>query len=231
MSALSTDVRLPSCVGERPASASSSEPVAPAGAGLSFSACCCACGVASCANQERRALARQQLPKNDRANLEQLFARFGRTSLRSIWRSGSAAANERHSSISLANASHRRARSSSSAMKCWIERIPCERTEGGGKWRRLDCCGPIEVLVGSRRADGADKVVGDSGCLKIAGHSRPERREPSIKFPLGGGLGIHEPGSITWGFAASRRRQSPSGRARNRAICPAVARSNLRGAA
>jgi len=41
----------------------------------------------------------------------------------------------------------------------------------------------------------------------------------------GDGLGIQQPGSMTRGFAS--RRQPPSGRARDRAICPAVARSFL----
>jgi hypothetical protein len=45
----------------------------------------------------------------------------------------------------------------------------------------------------------------------------------------GDGLGIHQPGSHTRGFAVAR--QPASGRARQRAICPAVARSVLRRAA
>jgi hypothetical protein len=41
-------------------------------------------------------------------------------------------------------------------------------------------------------------------------------------FSSGDGLGNHQPGSMTCGFAS--RRQPASGRARDRAICPAVAR-------
>jgi hypothetical protein len=44
----------------------------------------------------------------------------------------------------------------------------------------------------------------------------------------GDGLGIHQPGSNTQGFAIQH--QAPSGRARNRAKCPAVTRSPSRGA-
>lgn len=45
----------------------------------------------------------------------------------------------------------------------------------------------------------------------------------------GGGLGIQQPGSMTRGGSAAT--PAPSGRARDRAICPAVARSNERRAA
>jgi len=47
-----------------------------------------------------------------------------------------------------------------------------------------------------------------------------DRRSP--QFSSGDGLGIQQPGSMTRGFAS--RRQPPSGRARDRAMCPAVAR-------
>jgi hypothetical protein len=43
----------------------------------------------------------------------------------------------------------------------------------------------------------------------------------------GDGLGIHQPGSMTRGFAVER--QPASGRARDRAMCPAVARFNSHG--
>lgn len=46
----------------------------------------------------------------------------------------------------------------------------------------------------------------------------------ALNSSSGGGLGIHQPGSNTRGFAASR--QSPSGRAAEAATCPAVARFN-----
>jgi hypothetical protein len=45
-------------------------------------------------------------------------------------------------------------------------------------------------------------------------------------FSSGDGLGNHQPGSITWGGQV--RTPAPSGRARDRARCPAVARSSLR---
>lgn len=46
----------------------------------------------------------------------------------------------------------------------------------------------------------------------------------SIEFSSGGGLGIHQPGSMTWGGRIAP--PAPSGRARDRAKCPAVARYN-----
>jgi len=49
----------------------------------------------------------------------------------------------------------------------------------------------------------------------------------AVKFSSSsGGLGIHQPGSITCGFAVMR--QPASGTARDRATCPAVARFNDR---
>jgi hypothetical protein len=64
----------------------------------------------------------------------------------------------------------------------------------------------------------------------IANGSLPSGEiEPSVTLALvpsesssGGGLGIHQPGSITCGFAIVR--QPASGTARDRAKCPAVAR-------
>lgn len=64
--------------------------------------------------------------------------------------------------------------------------------------------------------------------------TRPRRRNPrkfgrdsrrdGNQFSSGDGLGNHQPGSMTRGFASQR--QPASGRARDRAICPAVARFN-----
>lgn len=47
---------------------------------------------------------------------------------------------------------------------------------------------------------------------------------PQADFSSGDGLGIHQPGSITRGTRAKVK--TPSGRARDRAMCPAVARCN-----
>lgn len=58
------------------------------------------------------------------------------------------------------------------------------------------------------------------------GHDRSERR--SLNFSSGDGLGIQQPGSMTRGFASQR--QPASGRARDRAMCPAVARFDRRAA-
>jgi hypothetical protein len=69
--------------------------------------------------------------------------------------------------------------------------------------------------------------------LGIASHlgSRASRVQQhtvgcGIEFSSGDGLGNHQPGSMTCGFAIMR--QPASGRARDRARCPAVARSDLR---
>jgi hypothetical protein len=48
------------------------------------------------------------------------------------------------------------------------------------------------------------------------------------EFSSSDGLGNHQPGSMTCGFAIAR--QPASGRARDRARCPAVARSDRRAA-
>jgi len=51
---------------------------------------------------------------------------------------------------------------------------------------------------------------------------RSTARSSATNSSSGDGLGIQQPGSMTRGFAS--RRQPPSGRARDRATCPAVAR-------
>lgn len=79
--------------------------------------------VSCCSEYWRHRWRRPILPKNSRANLEQLFGRCGPTSRRSIFRSASAAPSERHSSTSTANASLRRGPSSSFSAKCWIEKL------------------------------------------------------------------------------------------------------------
>jgi hypothetical protein len=52
--------------------------------------------------------------------------------------------------------------------------------------------------------------------------TRGARKCAPRDFSSGDGLGIQQPGSMTRGFASLR--QPPSGRARDRAMCPAVAR-------
>jgi hypothetical protein len=52
----------------------------------------------------------------------------------------------------------------------------------------------------------------------------------ALHFSSGDGLGIHQPGSITW--VGDIVATGPSGRARDRAMCPAVAGNfSMRGAA
>ncbi len=198
---ISTGARLPSGVGGRPAPMSAA-PNGPAGAGLSLSVrrVCCVGVFASCrANQCRDASARQQRLKNDcspKTDLEQLFGRSGQISRRSISRSGSAAANAGRNTSSTASgaASCLRVPFTSSKAKCSTEFTVRRR-----------------VFKALFRSGESDPIV-RAGC-----------RGAETLISSGGGLGIHEPGSNTRGFAS--RRQSPSGRARNRAMCPAVARS------
>lgn len=232
----STDARLPSCVGGRPAPASAGLP--PAGAGQSLSVPG-ERGVASCANHKRAACARQQVPKNDcsqKTNLEQLFGRSGPISQRSISRSGSAAANAGRNTSSTASgaASSLRARFTSSKAKCSIElsgvRYPCaaaldaKLVSAPRSDRRSDPEGG-SVNLGERRTGNPPETLQVSAELQ----ERVTGRRDGHEFSSGGGLGIHEPGSNTRGPAS---RPSPSGRARDRVICPAVARSFFsRGAA
>jgi len=63
---------------------------------------------------------------------------------------------------------------------------------------------------------GGAAVARQSHKLKVAGSI------PAPATSSGDGLGFHQPGSMTRGFASLR--QPPSGRARDRATCPAVAR-------
>jgi hypothetical protein len=78
-------------------------------------------GAASWANRGRDAEPRQQVPRNNRANLEQLFARSGPISQRSILRSARATPNAARNIESTANAEPRRATSPSSSTKFSIE--------------------------------------------------------------------------------------------------------------
>lgn|SRR5579872_561503 len=82
--------------------------------------------------------------------------------------------------------------------------------------------------VGVRpRSPSAEPAIRQRGTASSKGGEAPEvvtgRRDAHPSFSSGGGLGIHQPGSMTRGFALQR--QPASGRARDRAICPAVARS------
>lgn len=70
---------------------------------------------------------------------------------------------------------------------------------------------------------------GDSLVLQPRLTGRGLLRQCRHEFSSGDGLGIHEPGSNTRG--GSSYATAPSGRARNRAMCPAVARSFSRRAA
>lgn len=80
--------------------------------------------------------------------------------------------------------------------------------------------GPRKTTVNPGR-----KVVSRRDC-RAAVCARGDEPRATI-FSSGDGLGIHQPGSITRGTRAKVK--TPSGRARERAMCPAVARSFCEG--
>ena len=226
----STGAFLPETSASRRPAPASTPPTPHAGAGLSLSVRSVCRSASSCrANQCRDASARQQLLKNDCSSIvsawrlptasEQLFGRCGRISRRSIWRSGSAAANARHSSTSPASASLRRAPSSSSWTRSIDQRSAARR-------RGLTARQKTGAMVWPPRPP---NFSSDARSRRFPRGHDPVICRTGVRSSSGGGLGIHEPGSNTRGFAS--RRQSPSGRARDRAICPAVARSIARRAA
>ena len=89
--------------------------------------------------------------------------------------------------------------------------------------------GGVERYLQRPRRRNALKSIGRgpaaSGAVwqQITSYGCCDLTRPS-QFTSGDGLGNHQPGSNTCGFAF--RRQPASGRARDRAICPAVARLN-----
>jgi hypothetical protein len=70
------------------------------------------------------------------------------------------------------------------------------------------------------------RAWGNCGHTAFAFGHRDQLRVNASAIRSGDGLGNHQPGSMTCGFAIAR--QPASGRARDRARCPAVARSFLR---
>jgi hypothetical protein len=97
--------------------------------------------------------------------------------------------------------------------------------------------GSTASLAGRDSGDRAERRSANSVTDGAANGSLPSgESEPWVTLALapsvfgsGGGLGIQQPGSMTRGTRA--KVQTPSGRARNRAMCPAVARSFERRAA
>lgn len=91
----------------------------------------------------------------------------------------------------------------------------------------------MRVLGSERWCSLAHKAAGLYGQREETPHqppapfSRGTRKCVPHKFSSGDGLGIQQPGSMTWGDRLAM--PAPSGRARDRAICPAVARSSTMG--
>lgn len=79
------------------------------------------CRSASCVHFPQCGFARPQIPKNSRANLEQLFGRSGPRSRHSIFHKESGAVSARHSSTSTANGSLPRFASAQSYPKSCTE--------------------------------------------------------------------------------------------------------------
>ena len=98
-----------------------------------------------------------------------------------------------------------------SAISCGVNRI----TVGRQAPYKLNAVLETGVTAGETDSDTCERAAAESGATA---------RRDGIQFSSGDGLGNHQPGSNTWGLAL--RPQPPSGRARNRAICPAVAQFN-----
>jgi hypothetical protein len=172
---------------------------------------CVRVGGFSCPNQSGVRVAGQRLLRNNRSLSRysvnaSSFARAG-SSRRSGFPSASDARNATPISSSKASASLTRARPSRSMRK-------------SSTLRFADACQPAP---GSR-------AWGNCGYTTFAFGHRVPLRENASAIHSGDGLGNHQPGSMTWG-GLLRETPAPSGRAHDRAICPAVARSYLWSAA
>jgi len=201
-----------------------------------FSSSVVASGVASCgANQahggcRRRVRTSEQLFQktfpSDYPNSAEPFVRSGLTSLRSTSRNARASRSAARSFSLTGIASRMLApftRSMERSSKIEIPTAGCAALGRGPRNPRsliTGSCAGLAISV-------SDGVV--NGSLP-SGESEPSvtlARAPS-GFSSGDGLGIQQPGSNTRGFAFMR--QPASGRARDRAMCPAVARNDRRAA-
>lgn len=109
--------------------------------------------------------------------------------------------------------------------------------QGGERGRSVACTAgifsvrplPSSALGRDQLKGAASPTVGMKGLASSAMRQKRGNREarsaqgPAPHSSSGGGLGIHQPGSNTRGTRA--KVQTPSGRAAEAAMCPAVARS------
>lgn len=152
-------------------------------------------------------------------------ARYGRTSLASAWHSSPAALSAMPTSSSPASAS----RTQKSLTPCSARLSVNGFHEGplpqGGEGMRVSASERWGSLA--HKAAGLRGQREETPLQPPAPYSRGTRKCAPHQFSSGGGLGIHQPGSNTRGFAFER--QPASGRARDRAMCPAVARNSFHG--
>lgn len=145
--------------------------------------------------------------------------RSGRTSPQPSFHSASAAASALPTSTSAATASLPMKR----LWSCWM-------SYGRASGLELPSFHRAKTIsvIGSARGTSAmlHPGVADGLTASLAGRDRGDSRRDGNQFSSGDGLGIQQPGSITWGTKA--KVQTPSGRADDSAICPAVARNDRR---
>ncbi len=105
--------------------------------------------------------------------------------------------------------------------------LPCCRMVGPSLSGELQLAAPPAWNAWVRREGPAFRPVtgrgaGDGKLQNLT--SQSESNRSVSHFSSGAGPGIHQPGSMTWGDRTSAM-PAPSGRARDRAMCPAGARS------
>lgn len=182
----------------------------------------------SCGSGRRRVGTLEQLFFDNRCrqihrNSGASSALSGPTSRRSTWLSARGSRSVARNTSSTASASRTHAPCSRSMPRSSIElKLPCGVRAGA----------PAEINVrsfpspmqGGRTWDQPRGLTnGDSLVLQPRLTGRGSCDSGALHSSSGRGLGIHQPGSNTRGFAIAH--QPPSGRARDRAMCPAAARS------
>lgn len=188
-----------------------------------------------CQGERFERLFEETFGPNDCRNSVASSASFGAIRSRTLsWHSASAARSARRNSTSRASANLPTKRLWSCSTSCGrasgLENCVGVVTSGEAAKRLINVDLRSRVSVGP----GVTRTSSPLRCNSVsdgafAGSLPLGEIEPSVTLACppsesssGDGLGIHQPGSMTRGFAS--RRQPPSGRARDRAICPAVAR-------
>lgn len=191
-------------------------------------------GDAACLGEREEQLFFESRRERRRLDLVSRASRYGLTSQALFSRSGLAAPSERPTSTSTAIASLPMKRSWS----CSTNYGPASGLEKYPRGVRYSSQGSLRI---GRRHFGADdrslaalsaRFVSSCGggavAARVAHNHEVTGSSPVPATSSSDGLGIHQPGSMTRGFAIAH--QPASGRARKRAMCPAVARFNWRAA-